>query len=210
MRYPANPTIHRIGRTKRRTPRSRRGSARCRTSLERVRDADPRRRGPRAGGGDLRACSSSRRSACWLRRSSGRARTRATSGSEHPQCAIRRRALRAWRRPRCGAARRPIFVTTEIVSPSSLAETVSSTGTLLAAESVELQAEVNGKITAIDFVEGARVRRGRAARQAQRRRPAGAAARGGRTSSRSRSAASAASPSCSRKASLFPTITTKR
>ena len=44
--------------------------------------------------------------------------------------------------------------------PSSLAETVSSTGTLLAVESVELQAEVSGKITAINFVEGARVRKG--------------------------------------------------
>ena len=41
-----------------------------------------------------------------------------------------------------------------------LAETVTSTGTLLAAESVDLQAEVNGKITAINFVEGAPVREG--------------------------------------------------
>ena len=54
----------------------------------------------------------------------------------------------------------PVLVTTEVLVPSSLAETVSSTGTLLAAESVELQAEVPGKVTVIDFVEGARVQRG--------------------------------------------------
>jgi membrane fusion protein (multidrug efflux system) len=48
----------------------------------------------------------------------------------------------------------------QTVSPSPLAETVSSTGTLLAAESVELQAEVTGKITSIAFSEGARVRKG--------------------------------------------------
>ena len=57
-----------------------------------------------------------------------------------------------------GAA--PVKVTTEVVLPAPLAEIVTSTGTLLAAESVELQAEVNGKITAINFVEGARVRKG--------------------------------------------------
>lgn len=54
----------------------------------------------------------------------------------------------------------PIFVTTEIVLPSALAEIVSSTGTLHAAESVDLQAEVSGKITAIHFTEGAAVRKG--------------------------------------------------
>jgi membrane fusion protein, multidrug efflux system len=57
-----------------------------------------------------------------------------------------------------GAA--PVKVTTEVVLPVPLAEIVTSTGTLLAAESVELQAEVNGKITAINFGEGARVRKG--------------------------------------------------
>ena len=57
-----------------------------------------------------------------------------------------------------GAA--PVKVTTEVVLPAPLAEIVTSTGTLLAAESVELQAEVNGKITAINFGEGARVRKG--------------------------------------------------
>jgi membrane fusion protein (multidrug efflux system) len=54
----------------------------------------------------------------------------------------------------------PIKVTTEVVVPAPLAEIVTSTGTLRAAESVELQAEVSGKITAINFVEGARVREG--------------------------------------------------
>jgi membrane fusion protein, multidrug efflux system len=60
--------------------------------------------------------------------------------------------------PARGAA--PIRVTTEVVQPGLLAETVTSTGTLLAVESVELQAEVNGKITAINFKEGARVKQG--------------------------------------------------
>jgi membrane fusion protein (multidrug efflux system) len=60
-------------------------------------------------------------------------------------------------KPRVAA---PAKVTTAVVRPAPLAELVSSTGTLLAAESVELQAEVNGKITAINFVEGARVRKG--------------------------------------------------
>jgi membrane fusion protein (multidrug efflux system) len=54
----------------------------------------------------------------------------------------------------------PIRVMAEAVEPSPLAETVTSTGTLLATESVDLQAEVNGTITAINFREGARVRRG--------------------------------------------------
>jgi membrane fusion protein (multidrug efflux system) len=53
-----------------------------------------------------------------------------------------------------------VRVTVEVIEPRALAELVSSTGTLLATESVELQAEVNGKITAINFVEGTRVREG--------------------------------------------------
>jgi membrane fusion protein (multidrug efflux system) len=60
-------------------------------------------------------------------------------------------------RPR-GAA--PIRVTTETVRGGPLSEIVTSTGTLLAAESVELQAEVTGKIVAINFLEGSRVREG--------------------------------------------------
>jgi membrane fusion protein (multidrug efflux system) len=76
---------------------------------------------------------------------------------------------RWWRAPPVAAiapqefARRveqAVRVTVERVEPRSLAELVSSSGTLLATESVELQAEVNGKITAINFVEGARVRKG--------------------------------------------------
>jgi membrane fusion protein (multidrug efflux system) len=59
---------------------------------------------------------------------------------------------------RRGAA--PLLVTIEAVTPATLAETVSSSGTLLAIESVDLQAEVTGKITAIAFEEGARVRKG--------------------------------------------------
>src|SRR5688500_15591274 len=61
-------------------------------------------------------------------------------------------------RPRASPA--PLKVTTEIVRAGRLAETVMSTGTLLAAESVELQAEVSGKIIAINLVEGAPVRAG--------------------------------------------------
>jgi membrane fusion protein (multidrug efflux system) len=53
-----------------------------------------------------------------------------------------------------------VLVTVEVVEPRTLADLVSSTGTLLATESVELQAEVGGKITAINFVEGTRVRKG--------------------------------------------------
>lgn len=62
--------------------------------------------------------------------------------------------------PAQGRAAAAVRVTVEVVEPRALAELVSSTGTLLAAESVELQAEVNGKITAINFVEGTRVREG--------------------------------------------------
>lgn len=47
-----------------------------------------------------------------------------------------------------------------IVKPMPFAETVSSTGTLRADEGVELQAETNGKIVAINFTEGSRVRKG--------------------------------------------------
>jgi membrane fusion protein (multidrug efflux system) len=47
-----------------------------------------------------------------------------------------------------------------LLRPRSLPEVVSSTGTLLPDEGVELQAEVSGRITSIDFMEGARVRKG--------------------------------------------------
>ena len=79
-------------------------------------------------------------------------------------------AIERWWRSPPAAANAPLAparvfdtavrVAVEVVELRTLAETVSSTGTLLATEGVELQAEVNGKITAINFVEGARVRRG--------------------------------------------------
>jgi membrane fusion protein (multidrug efflux system) len=59
-----------------------------------------------------------------------------------------------------GGKRPPLQVTAFTVQGASLAETVTSTGTLLAEEGVELQAETNGKVAAIHFVEGARVRKG--------------------------------------------------
>lgn len=46
------------------------------------------------------------------------------------------------------------------VRPEKLLETVSATGSLLADEGVELQAETNGKVVSIRFTEGARVRKG--------------------------------------------------
>lgn len=54
----------------------------------------------------------------------------------------------------------PLPVSTVTVTPSPLAETISSTGTLLAEESVELQAEINGKVSGISFKEGVHVRKG--------------------------------------------------
>ena len=59
-----------------------------------------------------------------------------------------------------GGRSRSLRVTTYRVQPARLAETVTSTGSLLADEGVELQAEINGKIVAINFREGSRVRRG--------------------------------------------------
>lgn len=55
---------------------------------------------------------------------------------------------------------RALKVATFIVRPAKFAETVSSTGTLRADEGVELQAETNGKIVAINFTEGTPVRKG--------------------------------------------------
>ncbi|RYG86750.1 efflux RND transporter periplasmic adaptor subunit [bacterium] len=51
-------------------------------------------------------------------------------------------------------------VTTVTVAPRPFVETITATGTLRAEEGVELQAETNGKIVAINFDEGAAVRRG--------------------------------------------------
>jgi membrane fusion protein, multidrug efflux system len=61
--------------------------------------------------------------------------------------------------PRDGA-RAPLQVSVVVVQPALLDETVSSTGTLLAEEGVELQAEINGKVSAIHFAEGAGARKG--------------------------------------------------
>jgi membrane fusion protein (multidrug efflux system) len=51
-------------------------------------------------------------------------------------------------------------VTAVTLQPTRLAEKITATGTLLADEGVELQAETNGKIAAILFTEGALVRKG--------------------------------------------------
>lgn len=59
-----------------------------------------------------------------------------------------------------GGPAETLTVTTFIAQPGQLIETVNSTGTLRAEESVELQAEISGKVTAINFKEGSRVRRG--------------------------------------------------
>jgi len=56
--------------------------------------------------------------------------------------------------------RAPLRVSAVLVEPAVFAETLNSTGTLLAEEAVELQAETNGKVVAIHFTEGARVRKG--------------------------------------------------
>jgi membrane fusion protein, multidrug efflux system len=53
-----------------------------------------------------------------------------------------------------------VAVTTYTVQPTKLTESVTSTGSLLAEEGVELQAETDGKIVGIHFNEGARVRKG--------------------------------------------------
>lgn len=64
--------------------------------------------------------------------------------------------------PKAGARHTgaPMRVTTFTVRPERFAETVSATGTLLAEEAVELQAEINGKVIAINFYEGSLVKKG--------------------------------------------------
>lgn len=59
-----------------------------------------------------------------------------------------------------GKSGAPIRVSTFTVAAGQFAEKVSSTGTLLAEEAVELQAEINGKVVALDFREGSRVKKG--------------------------------------------------
>lgn len=54
----------------------------------------------------------------------------------------------------------PLKVATYTVKTEPFAETVTSSGTLRAEESVDLAAETSGRIVAIHFVEGTRVKRG--------------------------------------------------
>lgn len=61
---------------------------------------------------------------------------------------------------RAAASALPLRVTTVVVQPQTLSEIVNSTGSLLAEESVALQAEASGKVVSIRFEEGARVRAG--------------------------------------------------
>jgi len=53
-----------------------------------------------------------------------------------------------------------LHVATFVVQPQPFDESIHATGTLLAEESVELQPEISGKVVAITFVEGGRVRKG--------------------------------------------------
>lgn len=53
----------------------------------------------------------------------------------------------------------PLPVSTFVVTPAPFAESINSTGTLRADEGVELQAETNGKVVAIKFIEGAQVKK---------------------------------------------------
>lgn len=53
-----------------------------------------------------------------------------------------------------------VAVSMEVVAPAPLVETIASTGTLRAEESVDLVAEIGGRIVAIRFNEGAHVRKG--------------------------------------------------
>ncbi|MET0658590.1 MAG: efflux RND transporter periplasmic adaptor subunit [Steroidobacteraceae bacterium] len=59
-----------------------------------------------------------------------------------------------------GKSGAPVRVSTFTVEAANFAETVTSTGTLRADEAVELQAEINGKVTAINFREGTQVQKG--------------------------------------------------
>lgn len=59
-----------------------------------------------------------------------------------------------------GGGRAPQKVSTLLIKPEPFTETLNATGSLLADEGVELQAEINGKIAAIRFREGSKVSRG--------------------------------------------------
>jgi membrane fusion protein, multidrug efflux system len=58
------------------------------------------------------------------------------------------------------AGPKPVQVAVEMVQGQRFAETLTATGTLLAQEGVELQAEANGRVVRINFREGSRVRSG--------------------------------------------------
>lgn len=58
------------------------------------------------------------------------------------------------------ASPKALKVSAFVLRPTVLVETLTATGTLRADESVDLQAEIAGKIVAINFQEGARVRQG--------------------------------------------------
>lgn len=51
----------------------------------------------------------------------------------------------------------PMAVQVHVLSPAPLSNSFTASGTLLANESVEIQSEVNGRVTAIGFKEGERV-----------------------------------------------------
>lgn len=51
-------------------------------------------------------------------------------------------------------------VSTFLVEPTSFTETITSTGTIRADEGIDLQAETNGRVVSINFVEGTPVRQG--------------------------------------------------
>lgn len=61
---------------------------------------------------------------------------------------------------KAGGGGAPLRVNAVTLMPTQLAETLTSTGTLRAEEGVELQFETNGKIIAINFTEGAKVKKG--------------------------------------------------
>ena len=61
---------------------------------------------------------------------------------------------------KAAGSKAPLKVSVFTVRPAKLSEMVSATGSLLADEGVELQAETNGKVVSIGFTEGARVRKG--------------------------------------------------
>jgi membrane fusion protein (multidrug efflux system) len=66
----------------------------------------------------------------------------------------------ASKEPGAKAVKSALHVTAVTIEPAQLNEAIASTGSLLADEGVELQAETNGKVVAILFREGAVVRKG--------------------------------------------------